>query len=270
MPEETSILHGSEEFARDLQMTVDHDRQHYGRLLRKGSFASEDQVDQLPVRRGILLQDLTAQGGLAALISVASYPVFRLEVIGRNTIVADPALPKFKIKGMFKGQTLFETNLIDIIQTDSALQGSIIAGSFAVGQGISPSDIHVTLGNPYRDQDLIQAGNVTTDLAGKRSSGIGVWLIHFQGPRFLPGTMQLSLSDTDGHTDVQYLPMNGLTNLRLTRLEEADTLTREIVFDPYYLGEPTPLRAGTMVTLQYFQDRGYGVIGAGPRNLYFQ
>lgn len=223
--------------------------------------------------RGYLMQSLS-QGETARVALMArrrEYRTYKIDLAGVIYLNHPDGDSKFQLRFMDNRDVWFDTPILTVEdltigellrQISQAAPDSAIPINGMLGalghptqhtQLVNNSDLYPVLDDDYQPGDMID-------------SLIGSWIfsIHRQ---FLPQALDIQLLFTvDGDDSVQ---LNGPAVMTIHEIHDAPTNNSMIVTDVMEIAQPTPLRGGTRVILGPFDDIGYGVIAANPREYLF-
>lgn len=233
---------------------------------------------QRPVTRAILLQDLYEEGeALVAIINrTDSKRSYLLSILGQNFIEGSQFRLKISVGTEDDNDELGETEPISAEASAIEVEAAIRS---AFGFTIGRFDISVSIGNPYYDtqlvpnEEILEESGREDDPDAPLRSYVGCWFITFSKDIVLPsrfiqfkvdGSYPIMLEISEENPDVR---MKGLSYISLRHTRDVDTFDRETVHDAIGITRPTPLRAGTVVTLTDFAGDGYGVTSSGYRDM---
>lgn len=265
----------SNEDVNILQETIDTVNQ----LAPFSSRVEEPQNLQLggSLRRGYLMQSVSrGQQARVALISRRhAYRVFKIDLAGVIYLNHPDGDSKFQLRFTREGDTWFDTDILTVegltivellrqisqSAPDSGLPLKGLTG--ALGHPtqhsllVKNSDLYPELPDTYKDGDMIDS------LTGSWIFGIHRSLLPREDTDF---DVQL-LFTVDGDDSVQ---LNGPAVMTIHEIRDCPTGQSVNVTDVMEVAQPTPLRGGSLVVLGPFDDVGYGIIAANPREYLFQ
>jgi hypothetical protein len=134
------------------------------------------------------------------------------------------------------------------------------------------------LGHPTQHTLLIPNDELYPSVSGLYKRGdlidskIGSWVFSidraFLPPKDEDFDIKLLMStSTDPTKAVEF---SGPAFMTKYEIKTAPTTRYEVATDIYEVASPTPLRGGSLVTLGYFEDIGYGIIGSNVREYLFE
>ena len=231
--------------------------------------------------RGYLLQGVS-RGQKALCAITARRPEYRCYKIDLAGIVYtnDPdSESKFQLRFKKDGATWFDTDILTVADlTIGKLLHAISNASMLLGSqnGIQTTKMLGTLGHPFQATHLINNDELypslpsTYKLGDYIDSKTGSWLfaIHRDALPVDPIVFDIDLLFTiDAANPVQLV---GPAVMTLYEIFDCPTTIILPVTDVFDVASPTPLRPGTKVILSYFDDVGYGITNAYPREYLFE
>lgn len=244
--------------------------------------------------RGYLMQPVSR--GEQALVALTTrrpeYITFKIDLAGVIYLNHPDGDSSFKLQFLVDGDVWFEApnpqsglNLdsIPLSGLDITRFAEIISqSSVAVGQSGSPAIpvycMRLALGHPTKHSSLVNNPDLypaitqgtNPDSDGYIHSLIGSWIFSISRDCLPRNGFDFSarlLFSLDPDEPVQ---LNGPAVMTIHEIHDVPTYQFQIATDVMEVAQPTPLRGGTLVTLGYFEDIGYGIVAANPREYLFQ
>lgn len=231
--------------------------------------------------RGYLMQPISrGASGLCALVSRRQdFRSFKIDLAG--IIYKDqPSLQAlFQLRFTRNDSTWFTTKALSAnnLPVVDLLYEIERASTPASGSpAISMEGMNGALGNPVYatalvvNEDLYPAVDANYKYQDLITSQIGSWIfsIHRSYLPDNPADFDVNLLFTlNGDTPVQ---LNGPAVMTLTEIPDTPTGASVLVTDIMDIARPSPLVGGTLIAAIPFEDVGYGIISANPREYFFE
>jgi hypothetical protein len=229
--------------------------------------------------RGYLMQGVSrGQMALCALVSRRpEYRCFKIDLAGVIYTNYPTGDSRFQLRFYKDGATWFDTAILDV---DNLTAGALLeAISYAsadpnTGDQQLPTDCMVAaLGHPTQhtnmqpNDELYPAIPSTYQPGDLIDSKIGSWVFGIHNAS-LPDGFDVDLLFSFDADDPVQLAGPGV----MTLYEVYDVPTGEIIVvtDVMEVASPSPLRGGTKIVVGFFDDVGYGIVSAHPREYLFE
>lgn len=238
--------------------------------------------------RGYLMQSVSqGQQALVALVSrQPQYMSFKIDLAGVIYLNHPDGDSRFKLRFRQGENVLFDVPNDGALSVEELTAGELIKAIHKAADPLTQQGDFIVvlpreemlgaLGHPTQHTLLILNDDIyplppdNYKYGDMIDSHIGSWIFclpRHRLPQNGEGFNVQLLFSLDPDDPVQ---LNGPAVMTIHEIHDVPTGKVEIVTDVMELAQPSPLRGGTMVVLGYFEDCGYGIVAANPREYLFR